>query len=43
MTGGTSDGQVYPRNGPFGFNGGFSFACALREVPVSCHRTGREG
>jgi iron complex outermembrane receptor protein len=27
ITGGTSDGQVYPRNGgPFGFNGGFYYA-----------------
>jgi len=27
LTGGTSDGQVYPRNGgPFGFNGGFYYA-----------------
>ncbi len=26
LTGGTSDGQVYPRNGgPFGFNGGFYY------------------
>ena len=27
LTGGTSDGQIYPRNGgPFGFNGGFWYA-----------------
>ncbi len=27
ITGGTSDGQIYPRNGgPFGFNGGFWYA-----------------